>query len=79
MRRFFVLLMGTWMPAVVKRYRERPAEELYDLTADPHEQINLAADPRHTKQLHSMKAELEDWMTAQGDSRKFFGKPTLLK
>ena len=32
--------------AIVKRYHQRPAEELYDLSSDPYEQKNLAADPR---------------------------------
>lgn|GEM_PF-5474116 len=31
--------------AAVRRYHARPAEEHYDLRADPHEQRNLAGEP----------------------------------
>lgn len=64
---------------VVQRYRERPAEELYDLRVDPHEMTNLANEAKHQDRLVGMREELERWMTAQGDSKKYFGKPTLLK
>ena len=64
--------------AVVKRYHERPAEELYDLSADPHELKNLASDPGHASRLGTLRAELEAWMTEQGDARRTFGEPRLL-
>lgn len=53
--------------AVVKRYHTRPAEELYDLTADPQELKNLAADPKHADQLKALRADLDAWMKDQGD------------
>ncbi|QEL16115.1 sulfatase family protein [Limnoglobus roseus] len=53
--------------AVVKRYHTRPAEELYDVSADPWELKNLAADPAHAKQLASLRAGLDAWMKANGD------------
>jgi uncharacterized sulfatase len=53
--------------AVVKRYHTRPAEELYDLAADPHELKNLAADPKHADRLKALRADLDAWMKAQGD------------
>lgn len=57
---------------------ERPAEELYDLQADPHEQHNLASDPRMASRMKELHAELEAWMAQQGDQRKVFNEPRLL-
>jgi uncharacterized sulfatase len=53
--------------AVVRRYHNRPAEELYDLTADPWELKNLAADPAHKDTLAKLRADLDAWMKDQGD------------
>jgi arylsulfatase A-like enzyme len=64
--------------AKVQRHIERPAEELYDLTADPFEQHNLAASPEHATRLATLRAELDAWMREQGDTRSTFGTPTLL-
>jgi uncharacterized sulfatase len=62
----------------VKRYQERPREELYDLESDPWEQENLAANPGQSERLQGMRVELERWMNGQGDKRTVFGKPDLL-
>jgi arylsulfatase A-like enzyme len=64
--------------AIVKRFVERPAEELYDLRADPHEMHNLAADAKQASRLASMRAELKEWMKQQGDTQTVFGKPLLI-
>jgi len=61
--------------AIVKRYSERPAEELYDLAADPHEQRNLAADPKQSTRLADLRADLDAWMKQQGDTQPVFGQP----
>lgn len=53
--------------AVVRRYHHRPAEELYDLAADPWELKNLAADPAHAAKLKELRADLDAWMKDQGD------------
>jgi uncharacterized sulfatase len=53
--------------AKVNRYHQRPAEELYDLAADPWEQFNLAADPAQAKRLRAMRAEMDAWMRENGD------------
>ncbi len=54
--------------AIVNAYQHRPAEELYDLTKDPHEIHNLAADPRHADLLESLRAQLAAWRKQQGDN-----------
>lgn len=64
--------------AIVKRYHARPAEELYDLTADRDEQRNLADDPKHAARLKERRAQLAAWMREQGDQRTVFEPPRLL-
>jgi arylsulfatase A-like enzyme len=64
--------------AIVKRYSVRPREELYDLTADPYEQRNLAADSAQAPRLKELSAELDAWMASQGDPQLVAGKPTLI-
>jgi N-sulfoglucosamine sulfohydrolase len=59
--------------AIVKRYHQRPAEELYDLITDPHEQQDLAALPQHAERLAAMRKALGEWMREQGDTQKVFG------
>jgi uncharacterized sulfatase len=46
---------------------EKPAEELYDIQADPHEVNNLALSPRHVVIKKTLSNELDKWMTAVGD------------
>ena len=54
--------------AIVARYHHRPAEELYDLDADPYEQHNLAADPGDATVLQQLRLDLRNWMSSQGDN-----------
>jgi arylsulfatase A-like enzyme len=61
---------------LVKRYRERPAEELYDLETDPFELHNLATE--NTAQLDEMRRGLGAWMKSTGDTQMVAGKPLLL-
>lgn len=53
--------------AVLERYHHHPAEELYDVEADPDELHNLAADPRYAKILKRYRREMAAWRKAQGD------------
>ena len=78
---------GSWVEAakqdslaasVLKRYSERPAEELYNLATDPFELNNLADDPAQAERLQSLRADLDAWMKQQGDTQTVFGKPLLL-
>ncbi len=45
----------------------RPAEELYDLAADPDELVNLAGDSNYSQRLAEMRGLLADWETRTGD------------
>ena len=64
--------------AIVRRYHERPAVELYDLRADPFEQRNLAALPAHAARVSEMRAQLTAWMQQQGDRETVFNEPRML-
>lgn len=61
--------------AIIQRYFQRPAEELFDLEADPLEHENLATQPDHRSQVRELRAKLERWMEAQGDKRTVFSDP----
>jgi arylsulfatase A-like enzyme len=45
----------------------RPAEELYDLAADPWEIRNLAGAPEHAAELGRMRARLDRWVEHTDD------------
>jgi arylsulfatase A-like enzyme len=41
-----------------------PYEELFDLKHDPHETMNLAADPRYRDELARMREKYQAWLRA---------------
>lgn len=45
----------------------KPAEELYDVEADPFEIHNLALEPKHRLTLSRLRLTLEDWQKQTGD------------
>ena len=51
----------------LERYEVRPAEELYDVIADPFQQHNLAGEAGSKRILGKMRKLLDAWMTQQGD------------
>src|SRR5690606_33518730 len=53
--------------AVLSRYHNRPAEELYDVQADPWERVNLAADPAFSTLLKQFRKEMAVIRKEQGD------------
>lgn len=52
---------------VLNRYHHHPAEELYDLVADPEERNNLAAHVTYRRLLDKFRATLAAWRREQGD------------
>ena len=51
----------------VKSFLHRPAEELYDLRADPLELANLAPDPALAATLADLRSQLDAWRTDTHD------------
>jgi arylsulfatase A-like enzyme len=49
------------------RHQSLAREELFDLTFDPEERRNLAADPARRQVLDDMRARLQRWMERTGD------------
>lgn len=67
---------GTWVfqswnkPEIydlIKRYTQRPAEQLYRTADDPYEMVNLADDPGMAEIKLRLNDELDRWLKAQGD------------
>jgi len=52
---------------MVKRYTQRPAEQLYNTAKDPYEMTNLADDPAVSAVKARLSDELDRWMRDQGD------------
>ncbi len=58
---------GELSPKLTEIYfGERPAEELYDVKADPSQLNNLAGDPKYAAQLERHRGLLDEWL-AKGD------------
>lgn len=53
--------------ALVRQYHRRPAEELYDLSQDPDECVNLAGEAGCAENLQRLRALLDSWMLAVND------------
>jgi len=54
---------------IVKRYRNKPEIQFYDLNKDPYEMNNLAKESKYHAKIEAMKANLTAWMDAQKDDR----------
>ncbi|MCC6510302.1 MAG: sulfatase, partial [Pirellulaceae bacterium] len=49
-------------------WQPKPAEELYDITADPYQIKNLAAESSQAETLTRMRGALKDWMVSMCDT-----------
>ena len=49
----------------------KPPEELYDITADPHEVNNLASAPAHQAALLERRAKIDRWVWETNDHGRF--------
>jgi arylsulfatase A-like enzyme len=45
----------------------KPAEELFDTQADPHELNNLASDPAYAEKLAELRLAMDQWINEVGD------------
>lgn len=54
-----------------------PAEELYDVFADPHETKNLAGSPEHQAVLKELRSVLEKWIEESNDQGKQLEPPEI--
>ncbi|WP_018653177.1 sulfatase-like hydrolase/transferase [Actinomadura flavalba] len=61
-------LDGKLNPVQERFWHDKPAEELYDLRADPDEVRNLAADPRHTLRLLRLRSALDAHLIRVNDN-----------
>jgi N-sulfoglucosamine sulfohydrolase len=54
-------------PAALWMRTHRPAEELYDTEADPHQIHDLSAEPAHRAVVERLRNAVTDWMARSGD------------
>ena len=71
-----------WKPLFELAYGKRPREELYDLKTDPHQVVNVAAEPKYEKVRADLERRLMDELRRTGDPRllddgKFFETPPM--
>ena len=52
----------------VQRFRKQPEFQLYELSQDPWERNNLAANPAYATQVRELKDSIQSWMQKQGDT-----------
>jgi len=54
-----------------------PEEELYDITADPHETKNLTGSAEHAAVTKELRGVLETWIEESGDQGRVLEPPEL--
>lgn len=68
------LILVNWKEDDMRRFFElafakRPAEELYDLTTDPGQLINVADRPQYAEAKKKLRVALDQWMAETADPR----------
>jgi uncharacterized sulfatase len=58
-----------WKPYFDRALGKRPSEELYDLTKDPDQIVNVADHPEYAAKKRELSAELMTRLEAAGDPR----------
>ncbi len=56
----------------VYQFQHRPPEELYDLTKDPFEKVNIVHQPESKELLNYLRNQLSQWRQKQGDTVKVY-------
>ena len=56
-------------PLFELNFGKRPAEELYDLSKDPHQINNVAGNPEYAAAQKTLRSEVEQWMRETADPR----------
>lgn len=59
----------------VRRYLERPDEELYQVNTDPYEQQNRVDEPEQAERLRMLRQQVDDWLEETGDQKNVYGRP----
>jgi len=62
---------GEISPINAGYFQAKPAEEFYDLDADPWELNNLISSPDHQQTVEQMRAELDNWIVQTDDLGRF--------
>lgn len=65
--------------AFLTDYHTNPAEELYNITRDPHEKNNLADSPEMAEKLSELRELVDRRMAEVDDDQSLSGTPFLLK
>jgi N-sulfoglucosamine sulfohydrolase len=65
-------------PAALWMRTHRPAEELYDVVADPHQIRDLGSDPAHAATLVRMRRAVHEWML-RIDDQGLVNEPEMIR
>lgn len=71
--------LGQLTEAQAQWFRQtKPEHELFDTESDPHELVNLAADPAYADKLSELSTELDTWLSGF-DDKGMMPEPDLIR